>query len=94
MINEDELIMLILGIAILIFLFSYRTKIMRIRSWKILITGFGFLLASWVFTIVEVFVLSDIMNFLEHLFNSLGIIVFTLWCILSVPEIKGRLENE
>ncbi len=94
MINEDELIMLSLGIGILIFLLFYRAKIIRIHLWKILVTGFSFLLASWVFTIVEIFILGDLMNFLEHLFNALGILVFAIWCTISVPEIKGSLDNE
>jgi len=90
MLNENELIMLVLGFAIMIFIISYRAKIRRMPLWKLLITAFGFLVLAWIFTITEVFFMADFMNFMEHLFYASGALLLAYWCMRSVPEIKGR----
>lgn len=92
--NVSELIMLALGIGTLLFLFLYRNNIKRILGWQMLVTGFSFLVASWIFTNLETWFLENILNFLEHLFNATGVIIFALWSLKSVPAIKGRSENE
>jgi hypothetical protein len=51
--NVSELIMLALGIGTLLFLFLYRKNIKRIHGWQMLVTGFSFLVASWIFTNLE-----------------------------------------
>ena len=92
--NASELIMFALGASTLVFLVFYKRKIKRLSRWQILVTGFCFMVASWIFTNLEAFFLENFMNFMEHLFNALGILIFAYWSIRSVPFIKGSTENE
>lgn len=92
--NVSELIMLALGIGTLLFLYVYRKKVKRIKGWQMLVTGFSFLVASWIFTNLETYILAGPLNFVEHLFNTIGVIIFVIWTLKAIPIIKGRFENE
>jgi hypothetical protein len=94
MLNLNELTMLVIGIATLAFIIYYWEKIKRIQSWKLLVAAFCLILCSWVATVAEVFFFPRLMNFIEHFCNAAGILLFTIWSFISLPVIKGKLENE
>ncbi|MBN1413760.1 MAG: hypothetical protein JW973_01565 [Bacteroidales bacterium] len=89
MVQENELVMLILGIGVLVFTFIFKEKIRRIFGWKNLLAGFYILLLAWVFTIAEGFLWNSFMNVLEHIFYSISTIVLAIWCFrLSIGNKK------
>lgn len=67
MIQENELIMLMLGLGVLFFLISNYGRIKRYPFAHILIAAFGFLLFGWCFTLLEGFFLARMFNVAEHL---------------------------
>ncbi len=54
MTQENEIITLLLGIGVMIFILANNRKVKRIPVAIILIAGFYVLLAGWVLTILEV----------------------------------------
>ena len=67
MLNENEVVMLVLGIGILFLISGYESKIKRVYAWKILRAGFYVLIAAWTFTVLEDLFLNSLMNHLEHI---------------------------
>ena len=55
MIQQNEIVMLILGLGVLIFILGKRSQLKRFPSSKILVLGFLVLLAGWALTVMESF---------------------------------------
>jgi hypothetical protein len=80
MIQENEIIMLLLGIGVLIFILGNRLQLQRLPVSKILIAGFHMLLAGWILTILEGFLWKDLLNFIEHTCYATSSILIAVWC--------------
>ena len=80
MIQENEIVMLILGIGVLIFIHINRSKLKRIPSLKMLVLGFYMLLAGWAMTVMESFFWGVLLNYLEHIFYTIGSFFVAAWC--------------
>ena len=80
MLHENELVMLFLGMGVFIFTLYSLPKIKRLSNWKLLLTGFYFLLIAWIFTVLEGFFWEEILNFLEHAFYAVSSILIAVWC--------------
>jgi hypothetical protein len=80
MIRDNELIMLILGIGALVLTLIYKAELKRIFAWKNLMASFYFLLAAWVFTVVEGFLLPYYLNLAEHLCYTASAVIMAVWC--------------
>lgn len=80
MLNENEVIMLILGISIFFLIRIYRSKIKRIYYRNILLAGFYMLLAAWLCTNAEELFLNTVLNITEHLLYVASSILVTFWC--------------
>ena len=80
MIQQNEIIMLLLGIGCMIFIWVNKHKVKRIPLSKTLIAGFYMLVAGYVFTIVEGFLLRDFLNVLEHICYTASSILVAVWC--------------
>ena len=80
MIQENEVVMLVLGLGVLIFVLVNISQLKRIGSSATLILGFYFLLAGWVLTVLEGFWWRDLLNYLEHMFYTAGSISVAVWC--------------
>ncbi|MFH1488860.1 MAG: hypothetical protein ABII06_08150, partial [Pseudomonadota bacterium] len=79
-IQENEIVMLLLGIGVFIFTLVNRSTLKRIPSWEILIGGFYVLLAGWVLTVLEGFLWKDLFNYLEHICYTGSSLFMALWC--------------
>ena len=66
MIHEDEIVMLVLGIGVLFFIVVNYSQLKRYPSINTLIAGFCFTLLGWLFTIIEGFMLENVLNLVEH----------------------------
>jgi vacuolar-type H+-ATPase subunit I/STV1 len=80
MIQQNELIMLLLGIACMIFLLLNKQKVKRIPVARTLVAGFCMLLAGYVFTIIEGILWNDFLNVIEHMCYTASSLFLAVWC--------------
>jgi hypothetical protein len=90
MIHENEVIMVVLGIGVSIFVLANRPRLKRIPSSAILIIGFSTLVAGWVLTVLEGFFWEQPLNFLEHMCYAISSIFVAAWCWKALG---GKQEN-
>jgi hypothetical protein len=93
MIQQNEVIILFLGVGAMLFILANRRQIARIPSWRILLAGFYLLLAGWLFTVVEGLAWMGLFNFAEHLSYALSSIVLAYWCRRVFAEGRGGQER-
>jgi len=80
MIQENEIVMLIIGLGVLIFLLGNRSQLKRIPSSDFLLLAFHALLAGWVLTVLEGFLWGDFLNYLEHMSYAAASLLLAAWC--------------
>ena len=80
MVQENEVILFLLGVGVLIFILANRQRLKRLPASRILIAGFYVLLAGWVLTILEGFVWNEFLNFLEHTCYAGSAVLVATWC--------------
>ena len=81
MIQENEVIMLLLGVGVLIFMYINRRRLANVHNYGVLFAAFIVLLAGWTFTVLEGFVLDSAFNLLEHICYAISSILLALWCL-------------
>ena len=79
MIQENEIVMLMLGIGVLILALGNRFKLRRLPSWPILIAGYFALFTGWVLTILEGYFWEGLFNYLEHLAYAVSAVLVATW---------------
>jgi len=77
---ENEIVMIILGIATLIFIFINHKRIKKFPSSAIFLSSFYVLFAGWIFTVLEGVLFPELFNLLEHLCYALSSVLLTVWC--------------
>ncbi len=80
MIQENEMVMLILGLGVLIFVLGKRSQLKRFPSSGTLLLGFYLLLAGWALTVLEGFFWGLFLNYLEHMCYAAGAVSVAVWC--------------
>ena len=90
MIQQNELIMLLLGIGCMIFILVNKQKVKRVPVAKTLIAGFCLLLAGYVLTIFEGLFWKDFLNVLEHICYTASSILVAVWCWKIFAFKQGR----
>lgn len=77
---DNELVMLILGAGVLVFLYRERRHLRRVHSWRLLVCGYCLILAGWCATILEHVTDQDFFNFVEHSAYVAGALLTAAWC--------------
>jgi cell shape-determining protein MreD len=90
MIQQNEIIMLLLGLGCMIFILVNKQKVKRIPVTKTLIAGFYVLLAGYVSTILEGLLWRNFLNVLEHICYTTSSILVAVWCWKIFAYKKGR----
>ena len=80
MIRENEVVMLLLGLGVLVFILANRSRLRRLPRWDILSLGFYVVLAGWVLTVAEGFFYENVLNYLEHISYACSAVLLALWC--------------
>ncbi|MBN2293124.1 MAG: hypothetical protein JXM70_11900 [Pirellulales bacterium] len=80
MIHWNEIVMLVIGVAVFSFSLAYAEELKRIPHWLVLRLAFYILLTAWAVTIVEGFILETTLNILEHLCYACGSLLLAVWC--------------
>ena len=79
MIYENEIVMLLLGFGVLVFILANRAKLKWVQSSNILILGYCILFVAWILTVLEGFFLGDLLNILEHICYAASSILVAIW---------------
>ena len=93
---ENEVVMLLIGMGVLVFILGNRERLKRLAASKLLIVGFYFLLAGWVLTVLEgLFGLfwEEILNFAEHLCTAVSSVFVAVWCCKVFGGREGRWRD-
>jgi len=88
MLNENEIIMLVLGVGVLALLSVYRSKIKRIHFIASMRLAFYLLVACWTFTLLEDLFLYDLMNVLQHICFASSAVFTAYGCWRFVANVK------
>lgn len=79
MIQDNEVVMLLLGMGGLWFVIKHHNQVKRINGWFYLLASFFLILIGWTATILEAFFLEDLLNLIEHSCYSLSAIMLFVW---------------
>ena len=80
MIQENEIIMLLLGGGVFVFILRNYRWFIQIHAWKTILTGYSILLLAWVFTVLEGFFWWQFFNWSEHICYASSAVVMAIWC--------------
>ena len=80
MIHENEIVMLIIGLGVLIFVLGNRPQLKRIPSAGFLLLAFHVLLAGWILTVLEGLFWGELLNYLEHMCYAAASLLLVAWC--------------
>jgi hypothetical protein len=80
MFREDEVVMLIMGIIVLLFILLNWNYLKKIQSWNILFASYLVLFSGWTFTVLEGLFLERYLNLLEHMAYAASACMFAVWC--------------
>ena len=80
MLQENEIVMVLLGLGVMFFVVGYLSKFKSLPEWKILVAGFVIFFLGWIMTILEGTEANDTFNYLEHLCYMAGSILLAVWC--------------
>ena len=81
MIQENEIIMCVLGAGALAFLLAAQVHLKRTPGFAILVIAFCGLALGWVATVLEGFVWPVGLNVLEHACYAASGISLAVWCV-------------
>ena len=79
MIQENEIVMLLLGVGVFVFILGNRPQLRWIPSSNLLISGFFSLFVAWVLTVLESFFWNELLNILEHICYAASSILVAIW---------------
>jgi hypothetical protein len=79
MLKENEVVMLILGFGVLLFILFNKVHLTRIHSWRLLLLSYCILLSGWLFTVLEEFFLATYLNYLEHISYCISSFLLIVW---------------
>lgn len=87
-IQQNEIVMLLLGIGVLIFTIRNRTGLKRLPANGILMTAFYLLLITWFATVLEGFIWNSFFNLLEHAGFAASSVLTAVWCWKAFTDKK------
>lgn len=80
MAQENEVILLLLGLGVLIFALANRERLAKLPAVRLLAAGLCLLLAAWVLTILEGFFWPTALNLAEHGCYAASASFNAAWC--------------
>lgn len=76
----NEIVMLLIGVGVLIFIQGNRQRLKSLPASNILIGGFCMMLGSWILTVLEGLFWETYLNYLDHALYAFGSILVAVWC--------------
>jgi hypothetical protein len=90
-IKPDEVVVLILGLAVLLFLLFKGERLKELPRIGLFLSSYAVLVGAWVLTILEDLFLRDTMNLLEHVCYAGSTVLLMLW--IGFTFLPGRKER-
>ena len=95
MIQENEIVMFLLGVGVFVFTLLFRSRLRGVPAAGILLAAYYVLLSAWLLTIVEGFFPEESLrhgavNFAEHLGYAGCSLLFAAWCWRVFVRREGR----
>ena len=90
MIQDNEMFNVVLGFAVLIFLFIQFRSLQRLPRRAILLSSYVVLLTGWVATVFEGMFWPNVLNIAEHACYALSSLLFSLWCLVALRRSGNR----
>ena len=90
MIQQNEIIVLLFGIGVLVFVLANHKRLNLIPASRILISGFGLILAGWILTVIEGLFWKDFLKLAAHFCYALSSLLVTAWCWKVVKSGKDK----
>ena len=91
MFYENEVVMLVFGLLVAVFIGIKFKQLSYIRSYKILLAGFYLLFVAWICSTLEEFILESYINLCEHVLYTASSIILLVW-IYKTLIIKTRIK--
>ena len=88
MIQQNEIMIFILGIGALCFIIASNERLKEIVSSKILAAAFFVVLAGWFFTLIEGVFWEEIFNLFEHICYAVAAILMLIWTFKLFKKAK------
>lgn len=79
MLYENEIVMLVFGFVVTLFIWRHYQQIRNIKFSKILLLGFYLLFAAWTLSSLEEIFWEKYLNILEHLCYTCSSIAIAIW---------------
>ncbi|MBN1407612.1 MAG: hypothetical protein JW956_07485 [Calditrichaceae bacterium] len=79
MFYENEIVMLVFGFLVTVFIGLKYKHLIHIRYHKILLAGFYTLLIAWICSTIEEFILEIYINLCEHALYAASALLLLLW---------------
>jgi hypothetical protein len=89
MIQQNEMITFLVGFGVALFIWLNRRRIVQIPGSTWLFLSYSALFAGWTITLVEGFVLPDLMNALEHICYMASSVAAAGWCWVVLVQRRG-----
>ena len=86
--QQNEIVMLLLGVGVLIFTIRNRAGLKRLPAYGILMTAFYLLLVTWTATVLEGFIWNSFFNLLEHTTLAASSVLTAIWCWKAFADKK------
>jgi hypothetical protein len=90
MILGDEVMVLLLGVAVTIFAVKSKDQLKRLPFSSIIIGAFYALLAGWVLTVAEGLFWGRLLNTLEHICYATNAVLLCAWCWMATGKKEGQ----
>ena len=91
-IQENEIVMVILGLGVLVLVLTNRFQLKRVPSFAVLFAGFVAFMVGWIMTVVEGFLWNTLLNSFEHICYAVGSMVVAAWCWKTFRSVKEDRE--
>jgi len=79
-IQESEIIKLLFGLGVLIYLYINKKKIIELPHYNLLFLAYIIVLTGWILTVLEGIFYEQLLNLIEHTCNAVSSVILCLWC--------------
>ncbi len=83
MFEDVELITLISGLGVFLFIIIDRRMFTLLPNSRLLVASYGLFLVGWVATVVESAIFPNVFNLIEHATYAAGSIALLIWCVIT-----------
>ena len=90
MVLGNEIMVLLLGVAVMIIVVRSRDQLKELPAAPILMGAFYSLVAGWALTVAENFFWPTFLNLLEHLCYAANALLLCAWCWIAGREEEAR----